>query len=144
MNWPDNDGIEVGVTFSSDVAGKVSGVRFYKGPANTGSHIGSLWRADGQRLAVAVAADETASGWQTITFGTPVSIVPGTKYVVSYHSTVGQYAVTGGQFATGLDRAPLHVPAGGGAYQYDPNGGDFPGNTANHNYWVDVVFTPNS
>src|SRR5207248_8153213 len=40
-----NDGaaIEVGVNFQTDVDGFVSGVRFYKGTGNTGTHIGNLW-----------------------------------------------------------------------------------------------------
>ncbi len=130
------------MTFTTEVAGKVSAIRFYKGPANTGNHIGSLWRADGQRLASAPFTGETADGWQTLTLSTPVSIVPGTSYVVSYHSTVGRYAVTAGQFASGLDRAPLHVPAGGGAYRYGSDGGVFPDSAVNHNYWVDIAFTP--
>src|SRR4030088_895701 len=40
------DGIEVGVRFSSDVAGFVSAVRFYKGPGNSGAHVATLWDAN--------------------------------------------------------------------------------------------------
>ena len=29
--------------FQSDFAGSVTGVRFYKAAANTGTHVGSLW-----------------------------------------------------------------------------------------------------
>ena len=46
----------------------ITGIRFYKAAANTGTHIGSLWTADGQRLAQATFTGETASGWQTVTF----------------------------------------------------------------------------
>ena len=56
---------------SSDVFGAITGVRFYKAAANTGTHIGSLWTADGQRLAQATFTGETASGWQTVTFASP-------------------------------------------------------------------------
>ena len=40
-----NDGsaVELGVKFRSDVDGSVTGVRFYKGPQNTGTHVGHLW-----------------------------------------------------------------------------------------------------
>ncbi|MFV2124086.1 DUF4082 domain-containing protein [Micromonospora sp. LOL_013] len=145
VNWADEDAVEVGVRFRSDVAGQVTGVRFYKGPANTGTHRGSLWTADGVRLATAVFTDETESGWQTVTFDQPVPIVADTTYVASYHTSVGQYAVTANQFAeTELDRSPLHVLVGGGVYHYDPYGWVFPGHSVNHNYWVDVVFTPNT
>ncbi|MFY1698280.1 MULTISPECIES: DUF4082 domain-containing protein [unclassified Solwaraspora] len=145
VNWTDDDAVEVGVRFRSDVAGQITGVRFYKGPANTGTHRGSLWSAEGVRLATAVFVDETESGWQTVTFDQPVPILANTTYVASYHTSVGQYAVTANQFQTAeLDRSPLHVLVGGGAYHYDPYGWVFPGHSVNHNYWVDVVFTPNS
>ncbi|MFV2018061.1 DUF4082 domain-containing protein [Micromonospora sp. LOL_023] len=145
VNWADTDAVEVGVRFRSDAAGNVTGVRFYKGPANTGTHRGSLWSAEGVRLASAVFTDETESGWQTVTFDQPVPILANTTYVASYHTSVGQYAVTANQFAeTELDRSPLHVLVGGGAYHYDPYGWVYPGHSVNHNYWVDVVFTPNS
>jgi len=111
---------------------------------NTGAHSGSLWQSNGQRLAVKASTGETASGWQTITFDTPVPIVPGTTYVASYHSAIGRYAVTSGQFGAKYDHAPLHVPAGGGAWHYGPDGGVYPANTSNSNYWVDISFTPNS
>ena len=39
--------------FRSDDYGTITGIRFYKATANTGTHIGSLWTADGQRLAQA-------------------------------------------------------------------------------------------
>jgi len=144
-NWPDTDAIEVGVRFRSDVNGLVTGVRFYKGAANTGVHRGSLWTTDGVRLATAVFAGEKESGWQTVTFAEPVPIVANTTYLASYHTSVGQYAVTANQFATEeLVRTPLRVLVGGGAYHYDPYGSVFPGTVVGHNYWVDVVFTPNS
>ena len=37
---------------------------------NTGTHVGSLWTATGQLLASATFTNETASGWQTVTFST--------------------------------------------------------------------------
>jgi hypothetical protein len=140
-NYGDNAAIEVGVRFTSDVAGTVIGVRFYKGPTNIGTHTGSVWSASGQLLATATFASETGSGWQTVQFSQPVQVVPGTTYVASYHSTVGYYAVTVNQFAsTGVDRVPLHVPVNGGAYFYGP--GSFPWNASSHNFWVDVLFVP--
>jgi acyl-CoA thioesterase len=41
----------VGVKFLSDVAGFITGIRFYKGATNTGTHVGHLWSADGTLLA---------------------------------------------------------------------------------------------
>ena len=48
----DTGAVELGMKFQSDVAGFVTGVRFYKGAANTGTHTGNLWSADGTRLAI--------------------------------------------------------------------------------------------
>src|SRR5690242_18314880 len=63
---------ELGVRFKSDVAGYVTGVRFYKGPGNTGTHVGHLWSASGQSLAQATFTNETATGWQEVKFASPV------------------------------------------------------------------------
>src|ERR1700674_2061115 len=35
--------LELGVSFKSDVSGTITGIRFYKSSANTGSHVGRLW-----------------------------------------------------------------------------------------------------
>jgi hypothetical protein len=71
-----------------------------------------------------------------------VSITAGTTYVASYHTSTGNYAVDLNQFqATGVNSGPLHIPVGGGVYKYGT--GAFPSSPANHNYWVDIVFTAN-
>jgi hypothetical protein len=138
-SWNDPAAIEVGMTFTSDVAGTVNGVRFYKGAENTGTHTASLWSSTGTLLATGTFVGEPGSGWQTMLFNSPVSITPNTTYVVSYSTTVGFYAVDVNGLSAGVDNAPLHVPAGGGWYKY---GSGFPSTSVNHNYWVDVVFTP--
>jgi hypothetical protein len=50
VNWNDPRSVEVGVKFQSAALGKVLGIRFYKGPLNTGPHVGSLWSAQGALL----------------------------------------------------------------------------------------------
>ena len=52
--------------FRADSAGTVTGVRFYKAAANTGTHVGALWTAGGTQLAQATFTNETASGWQHV------------------------------------------------------------------------------
>jgi len=42
--------IEVGVKFRVTQAGFITGVRFYKGTGNTGTHIGHLWSKAGANL----------------------------------------------------------------------------------------------
>ncbi len=68
----DPGAVELGVKFRSDVAGDVTGLRFYKGPDNTGTHVGHLWTgsghpARGRRRSPARAA----SGWQEVQFDAP-------------------------------------------------------------------------
>ena len=127
-------------------SGFVTGVRFYKGSGNTGTHIGHLWTAAGANLGTVTFTGETATGWQQANFAAPVAITANTTYVVSYYAPVGRYAADAGGFATqGVDNAPLHALANGvdganGVYRYGTGGG-FPTNTyQSTNYWVDVVF----
>ena len=140
----DTAAVELGVKFRSDVNGTACGVRFYKGSANTGTHVGKLWSSGGTLLAQATFTSETASGWQQVTFSSPVAIMANTVYVASYHAPNGRYAANGGYFTTGVDTPPLHalqngVSGGNGVYLYGAGG--FPTNTLNsNNYWVDVVF----
>ena len=47
----DPNSVELGVKFKADFGGSVTGIRFYKAAANTGTHIGSLWSSTGTRLA---------------------------------------------------------------------------------------------
>jgi hypothetical protein len=142
----DTNAIEVGVKFRSDVAGYITGIRFYKGDLNTGTHIGNLWDSSGQLLESATFVNESASGWQQVDFTSPVPINADTTYVASYYAPVGGYATDGGYFsAAGVDNPPLHaladgVDGGNGVYQYGSTG--FPTSSFNaSNYWVDVVFT---
>jgi hypothetical protein len=143
----DGNAVEVGVKFRSDTAGVVSGVRFYKSAANTGSHIGNLWSSAGTLLGSVMFTGETASGWQQANFATPISIAANTTYVISYFAPAGHYSVNGAFFASGgVDNAPLHALASGvdgpnGVYLYGA-ASSFPNQSFNaSNYWVDLVFS---
>jgi Domain of unknown function (DUF4082)/Bacterial Ig domain/Purple acid Phosphatase, N-terminal domain len=142
----DTSAVEVGVKFRSDLAGHITGIRFYKGSLNTGTHVANLWTRSGTQLASATFTTETASGWQQVDFATPVAIAANTTYVASYYAPVGRYARNLGYFtSSGEDNGMLHalangVDGGNGVYRYGVGGG-FPSLTSNaSNYWVDVVF----
>jgi hypothetical protein len=149
----DSGSIELGVKFRSDVVGTVSGIRYFKSAANTGTHVGSLWTAGGTPLAEATFSGETQSGWQQVQFSSPVTIAPNTTYVAAYFAPNGHYSDTAWQLneppATGpsmLDHPPLHilpdVGNGNGVYTYSGTS-TFPANAYHaDNYWVDVLFTP--
>jgi methionine-rich copper-binding protein CopC len=145
---PDTAAVEVGVKFRADVAGRVTGIRFYKGAGNTGTHVGHLWTASGTLVGTVTFTGETASGWQQATFATPVSISAGTTYVASYFAPNGHYADDTGYFAgRAVDNGPLHALADGtdgvnGVYRYGASGSGVPGNSwQSSNYWVDLIFT---
>jgi len=140
----DSSALELGVKFRSDVNGYITGLRFYKGSTNTGTHVGHLWTATGQLLASATFSSETASGWQQVTLATPVAITANTVYVASYYAPHGNFALSRPYFTKSYDNPPLHALADGtsgpnGVYFYPGSG--FPKSTYQQsNYWVDVVF----
>ncbi|HEX5923086.1 MAG TPA: DUF4082 domain-containing protein [Baekduia sp.] len=142
----DGSGIEVGVKFRSSVHGAVTGIRFYKADTNTGTHIGSLWSAFGTRLGTATFTNESSSGWQTVTFSSPVTITPDTTYVASYYAPSGHYSVNGPGLASAVTDAPLTALADAtsqnGVYAYG-GASAFPSSSYNaSNYWVDVLYAP--
>ena len=59
----------------------MTGIRFYKGSGNNGTHIGLLYSSTGAALAQATFSGETASGWQLVTFSSPVAISANTIHL---------------------------------------------------------------
>jgi hypothetical protein len=146
----DGSSVNLGVQFTANTSGQVTGIRFYKSTANTGTHVGSLWNTSGNLLAQGTFTGETASGWQTLTFANPVTINAGQTYVASYLAPNGHYSATGQGLASAVTNGPLSAEASGsvadgdGVYAYASTS-QFPTNTFNAtNYWVDVLFQPGS
>lgn len=142
---PDGRAVEVGMRFRATQAGAVTGVRFYQGPENTGSHVGHLWDSAGHLLAKATFPAVTAVGWQQARFATPVGLVAGADYVVSYLAPNGHYSADRGFFERDATSGPLVGLAStptrpNGLYRYGADGG-FPTSTWwSANYYVDVLF----
>ena len=135
----DSSAVQLGVTFSSSVSGQVTGVKFYKGAQNTGTHTGALWNAAGEKLAAATFVNETASGWQTAAFEKPVTITAGAQYVASYFAPNGHYAATNNGFDAAVENGNLTAPVGAGIYKYGATGA-LTSTYENSNYFVDVIF----
>jgi transcriptional regulator CtsR/regulation of enolase protein 1 (concanavalin A-like superfamily) len=142
---PDNSAVELGVRFQSDENGFIKALRFYKNTANTGTHVGNLWRSDGTLLASVTFTNETAFGWQQQALPSPVAITAGTTYIASYHTNTGHYPLDIFYFTgRSVDRPPLHAPADNpsapnGVYHFGASA--FPTSTSQaSNYWVDVVY----
>ena len=145
--YEDSQAVTLGVKFRASTAGTVTGVRFYKGSDNTGTHTGSLWDSTGQLLATTTFTGETASGWQQATFNLPVAVTANTTYIASYHTPSGYYSTTRPYFTSAHTNGPLTALAdgtdgGNGVYAYNTVN-TFPTNTyQSTNYWVDPVFAP--
>ncbi len=145
---PDSGQIEVGVKFRPTQNGTISGIRFYKGNGNTGTHTGSLWTTSGTKLATVTFVAESGSGWQQANFATPVPVTANTTYVASYFAPNGHYSVSDNYFSTAVTNGPLTALADGtsgtnGVYKYGATGFPTTGYQAS-NYWVDVVFSTDS
>ena len=141
----DSTAVNVGMAFSVDQPGYITGMRFYKAAANTGTHTGDLWSASGTLLASATFTGETGSGWQQVTFSTAVAVSVGSTYVVSYTDPSGHYSATSGTFSSANVNSP---PLYGLATTTTPDGLYSIGSSASFptltyqgdNYWVDPVF----
>lgn len=146
--------IELGLKFRADVAGHVTGIRFYKGAATLGTHVVNLWRADGTPLATATLAIPDAAaapvGWLQVNFAAPVPIAAGTTYVASYFAPGGGWSHTADLLAAApIDREPLHALRSGvdgpNAVARASDASAFPNAPLNNGAsydWIDVVFTP--
>ena len=51
-----------------------------------------------------------ARGWQQALFATPVTLTPGTIYVISYHTSTG-YSANSNFFATAVTSGPITAPS---------------------------------
>ena len=146
---PDDQAVELGVKFITNGSMLVQGVRFYKGAGNAGLHTAHLWNSAGVLLATQNFVAETASGWQTSLFDSPIQVTAGQIYTASYFAPGGHYAADANGLldGNGLVSNPVYVPAssavgGNGVYLYGEAGG-FPINDYEEsNYYVDVIVAP--
>lgn len=148
LSSSDASNIELGLRFKADVAGYVTGVKFYKSAQNTGTHTGNLWDGHGNLLSSVTFSGETASGWQTANFAQPVSIAANTVYTISYHAPSGHYSYNNKYFSRSaftnghLTAVKNTSTRANGVYVRSTSQYAFPTASGNGtNYWVDVLFT---
>ncbi|WP_091073367.1 DUF4082 domain-containing protein [Microlunatus sagamiharensis] len=136
--------VTVGTKFTSTRDGYVSGIRFYKATANTGTHTGTLYSASGTQLASGTFTNESATGWQTLQFSTAVPIEAGTTYVAAYYAPKGHYSADSYFFGRPYDAGVLVASGGAGVTNgVFAQGSTFPTNSYQQsNYYVDAVFSP--
>jgi hypothetical protein len=141
---------ELGVKFTSTVAGTVTGARFYKETWMGGAtHVGHLWSSTGALLATATFTNETTSGWQQVSFSSPVPIPANTVYIISFSTGGGFFGISTSFFSQGgVTNGPLTALANGvngGDGVYQARDGAFPNvSGAGMNFWADVAFVPSS
>ena len=146
----DNQPVELGLKFRSDVDGEISAIRFYRAVANDSGYVVNLWDSTGKLLGSgrAVEGQQPAPGWQTVQFYPPISVKAKQTYVASYYVNAGRYVVSENFFANaGVDNAFLHAlrdgEAGNNSTYIYGYGGGFPTDSyKSSNYWIDVVFKP--
>lgn len=148
----DGQGIEVGFKFKVTQIGTLQAIRFYKGPAGSGTYTVNLWTNTGSNLSTASAVLGATGGWFQIDIP-DVVLLTNTVYVISYHTATGFYSVDNNYFPVTPDQPdpPFIIvsyandPAGigNGVYSYSATS-TFPNNTPFNpaNYWIDPVFQP--
>jgi len=131
-------GWELGTRISFDVAGKVTAIRFWKSPDDSGPHVGHVWSAAGVELAKVGFTMETIQGWQEQPLASPLAVTAGQVVTVSVNTTSGgHFAKTTGGLAQGFRNGVLSAPTNGGAYGQP---GLFPSSSHADDYYRDLVF----
>jgi hypothetical protein len=80
---------ELGLRFTATAGGWVTAIRYRAPGAVDAPRLGSLWAADGSRLATVVLPTATAAGWVEAPLAEPVPLTAGSTYVVSYALPTG-------------------------------------------------------
>ncbi|MBX0299451.1 DUF4082 domain-containing protein [Cryobacterium sp. 1639] len=137
----DSQAVEVGTRFTARSNGTATAMRFWKTQDAGGTHTGTLWSAQGAKLAGATFSTASGSGWQSAKFDRAVALKAGQTYTVSYQAPKGRYAAT--QNYTGKSLSPdLAIAAGAGVFRYGATSQVPTGTYRNSMYWVDVEFAP--
>ena len=137
-----------GVKFRSDEAGFITGLRFYKGALNTGTHVGHLWTADGtharrgdlhRRERVGLAGGELRRRRCAIDRGHDLRrLLPRAERATTRPPTATSRPTA--STTRRCTRSPTATTGRTASTDYGA-GGVFPTETFKaSNYWVDVVF----
>jgi hypothetical protein len=132
--------LELGVKVEVTQPARMTAIRFWKDPAETGAHVGRVWTTSGVLLGSTTFAGESASGWQEQALTTPLDLTPGQQYVVSvgYNASFG---MTGGSvLRNGITSGPLRSVVDNSNGVFADAAGTFPTQTWFWgNYFVDAV-----
>ena len=141
-NLTNNVAYELGTKITADVFGQIIGIRFWKSPRETGTHVGHIWASNGRPLVSVSFTNETASGWQQALLNAPLSIAAGITYVVSVNTNT-YYGETLGGLTKAVVNGDVSTVADGHNGVFGPRG-FFPILALQStNYFRDAVFVPN-
>lgn len=144
---------EVGVKWTTDIDGYVTGLRYFKDSRNTLTHTGKLWQGS-TLLANATFIAGNAAGWHNVYFNNPVAVTSGTTYTATIDRQNNQYYYANNAYFGAVNNAPLHISATvnqNGVYRAGA-GSSFlcsptpctpalsPDQNWDRNQWVDVIF----
>ena len=137
----------LGLSFQVTLPGTILGVVFWKSPNDTGTHYADLWKDPNVLLTSGTnsPASESAGGWNTVLFPTPVPVVPKTNYYAVRYSPLGYYAEDLNVFTLQQNKTNFIIPDDAGGIRTAI--GSYPGalatgGTDSNNYYVDVIFAP--
>ena len=130
---------ELGTKVTVSEPTQLIALRFYKDPAETGTHVGRVWNGSGTQIASVTYQNETGSGWQRQSLASPVTLQPGQTYTVSVGLNAF-YTKTVGGLANQLSSGPISTVANGTNGVFNQVKGSFPNDTwGSSNYFADVV-----
>ena len=131
----------VGTLFRVTQDGTVVALRYFGRSTDLGRVVGRLHTADGQLLARAVFGTPDEPGWHRKALGTPVQLVAGRSYVVSYVAPRGHVSYRPSTFTDGRGiRSGALVAVAGRTVA----GSGFPTSTSGSAFFADVAFRPRS
>jgi len=129
----------VGQIWKPGYNGNINALLFYKGASDTGTHTAFVFRESDQALLGSQAfTGETASGWQTCTFSSPIAVLANTNYRIAVSHVTGNWPyMTGG--ATAYPNMGSVMSVLNGCYALSSQTA-YPNNTSGDSYLIDVQF----
>ena len=132
---------EMGVKVTATADAEIRGIRYFRSPGETGTHVGRVWSTTGQQLGQVTFSNETASGWQSQQLVTPVIIGTGTTVIVSVNRN-DVYGSTENGLGAAVTAGPVTSVVGANGV-YGASAGVFPtGSYNNSNYFTDLLVAP--
>jgi hypothetical protein len=133
---------EFGVKVVVDEPMKVTALRFYKSPGETGTHTGNIWTSGGVIIGSTTFTNETASGWQQQSLASPITLQSGSTYVLSVNAN-SMFVSTGGALLAPVVAGPIRTVADGLDGVFGVAAGQFPTQSYNSsNYFIDLAAVP--